>query len=191
MAGTPVAGGWAVVGRDRRRRCAAAKRNRKGHPHACTEAVDSHQNQTRPLRTLLRRALTRTMSPLHTPSLDICSSPYPQNSRKQKDLWDASAAQGVASRKERTMGAPQSWSHSPELPEAGATGAQKGCGWEGGLPAQIRARKNRMQDSRESAARLRRGARRQSCCSVAASGRATPGAARTAGGHKRPCPQRQ
>lgn len=86
------------------------------------------------------------------------------------------ASQAVAFRKARTMGAPQSRSHSPELPEDGATGAQKGCGWEGGLPAQVRARKKRMQESRESAARLRRGARRQSCCSVAASGRATPGA---------------
>ena len=57
----------------------------------------------------------------------------------------------------------------------GSSGAQKGCGWLGGLPRQMSARKNMMQARTDRAARLRRGARRQSCCSVTASGRATPG----------------
>ena len=56
----------------------------------------------------------------------------------------------------------------------GSRGAQKGWGRLGGLPRQMRARKNMMQARTDRAARLRRGARRQSCCSVTASGRATP-----------------
>ena len=56
----------------------------------------------------------------------------------------------------------------------GSRGAQKGWGWLGGLPRQMSARKNMMQAKTDRAARLRRGARRQSCCSVTASGRATP-----------------